>query len=63
MCAPNRLSRVPTLSTHVFDIAAVAALVLIPLGMCACTHATGLLQRCGFAIARVWYGGEALRGS
>jgi hypothetical protein len=52
----------PTSSTRAFDIAAIAASVLIPLGMSAWPDATGLLQRCMFTIAYLWYGGEALRG-
>jgi hypothetical protein len=52
---------VPTLVTRPFDIAAIAASALIPLGMSAWPHAAGLLQRCMFTIAYLWYGGEALR--
>ncbi len=51
----------PTFFTRAFDITAFAASVLIPLGMSAWPHAAGLLQRCMFTIAYLWYGGEALR--
>jgi hypothetical protein len=51
----------PSWFTRVLDIAALAASVVLPLGMSVWPHAAGLLQRCMFAIAYIWYAGEALR--
>lgn len=53
----------PRSIARAFDIAAVAASVLIPLAMSAWPHIAGLLQRCMFAVAYSWYGAEALRGA
>ena len=44
-----------------FDLAAVAASVLLPIAMGLSTTHTGLLQRTMFLIAYLWYAGEALR--
>jgi hypothetical protein len=44
-----------------FDIVAVAASVLFPLGMTVTDDFTGLIQRMMFLIAYVWYGSEAIR--
>lgn len=43
------------------DVAAIAASVVIPLGMAAIPEAQGLLQRLMFAVKYVWYSGEAVR--
>jgi hypothetical protein len=45
---------------RLLDVAAVAASVVIPLGMAAIPEAQGLLQRVMFAVAYVWYAGEAV---
>jgi hypothetical protein len=44
-----------------FDVLAIAASVLLPLGMMAFTGHAGALQRLMFLIAYVWYGVEAVR--
>jgi hypothetical protein len=44
-----------------FDIVAIAASIVIPLGMTATDDFTGLIQRLMFVIAYVWYGVEAIR--
>ncbi len=44
------------------DVVAVAASVVLPLGMVALPDVAGLLQRVMFTVAYVWYGRELLRG-
>lgn len=46
----------------VFDVVAVAASVVIPLGMTAWPGVDGALQRLMFAVAYAWYAVEAVRG-
>ncbi|RBY80790.1 DUF998 domain-containing protein [Blastococcus sp. TF02A-26] len=45
---------------RVLDAVALAASVVLPLGMSALPEADGVLQRLMFAVAYVWYGREAL---
>jgi hypothetical protein len=47
---------------RLWDIVAVLASVIIPIGMVNLAGTAGLLQRVMFAVAYVWYGIEALRG-
>lgn len=46
-----------------FDLFAVAASVLLPLGMVALAGASGALQRVMFAVAYAWYASEAIRAA
>jgi hypothetical protein len=46
---------------RVLDVVAVAASVLVPLGMTALPEVDGVLQRLMFAVAYAWYAAEAVR--
>jgi hypothetical protein len=43
------------------SVAAVAASVVLPLAMSALPGVTGVLQRCMFGVAYLWYAVEAVR--
>lgn len=51
----------PSPLIRAFDLVALAASVVLPMGMSLGTEYTGLLQRLMFSIAMVWFGLEALR--
>ena len=51
----------PSIAVRAFDFVALAASVVLPMGMSASTGYTGLLQRLMFSIAMVWFALEALR--
>jgi hypothetical protein len=54
-----RTPRSPATGQLVVHVAAVAAAILIPLGMVMFPSADGLLQRAMFAIAYAWFGAQA----
>ena len=53
--------RYASIAIRGFDIIALAASVVLPIGMASSNSYAGLLQRLMFAVAMVWFGLEALR--
>jgi hypothetical protein len=51
----------PTLATRGFDLVAIAASVILPMGMANLPTLAGLLQRVMFLVAYVWFALEAAR--
>ena len=53
--------RAPSRSVRGFDFVALAASVVLPIGMSVSDNYAGLLQRLMFSIAMIWFAAEALR--